>query len=251
MQINGTKVNEVKLLDARQKARNFLVSKTGQYKIFTPNPEMIVKAKNDEYFRKVLNSGDLNLCDGSGLYFVARAKGLILDRITGSDFIFDLCELAVDLDKSIFLLGTKEECILSRASLELLNKFPSLKISGFDKGMKIQELSNGSLDYEVSSNEIIIAKINACKPDILVVAFGMGKQEKWIDENLKKIPSVKVAIGVGGALDFIAKTASRAPKIFRKLGIEWLWRLFNEPKRIKRIFYATFGFVWLLLTERK
>ena len=81
------------------------------------------------------------------------------------------------------------------------------------------------------------------EPDILFVAFGMGKQEKWIYENLAKMPSVRIAMGVGGAFDYISGNVSRAPRLLRKFGLEWVYRLFKEPRRIGRIFNATIKFI--------
>jgi N-acetylglucosaminyldiphosphoundecaprenol N-acetyl-beta-D-mannosaminyltransferase len=100
-----------------------------------------------------------------------------------------------------------------------------------------------TIDEEV--NSAVIDTINTGKPDILFVAFGHVKQEYWIHTYLKQLPSVQVAMGVGGALDFIGGTSKRAPKWVRYIGFEWLYRLMREPKRIGRIWNATAYFLYL------
>lgn len=238
-QVLGVKIDDLNIESALSKARDFLYS-TNQNKIFTPNPEMLVKAQKDEYFKKVLNSGDLNLCDGFGLSMVAKIK-----RITGVDFMLELCALAEKENKSIYLLGSGSDEIAKQCAEALNKKFVHLKIAGFDRGPMIEENS-----MSTAENEQTINKINAANPEILFVAFGMGKQEKWIYENLAKMPSVKVAMGVGGSFDYIAGTVPRAPLFLRKIGLEWMYRLARQPKRAKRIFNATFKFVYLILCHR-
>ncbi|MEA3272166.1 MAG: WecB/TagA/CpsF family glycosyltransferase, partial [Patescibacteria group bacterium] len=98
--------------------------------------------------------------------------------------------------------------------------------------------------------ENLLAKINFARPDIIFVAFGHGKQEKWIAENLNKLPSVKIAMGIGGAFDFISGKAKRAPTIFQRAGLEWFWRLIKEPQRYKRIYNATIKFGLLCLSDK-
>jgi N-acetylglucosaminyldiphosphoundecaprenol N-acetyl-beta-D-mannosaminyltransferase len=129
----------------------------------------------------------------------------------------------------------------------ILNLFQNLLL-------KIRLLVNKSqIHFEItddiykSKNNELVQRINEAQPDILFVAFGAPKQEKWIYENIKKMPSVKLAIGVGGSFDFISGKIKRAPLIFQKLGLEWLWRLILEPCRIKRIYTATLKFGWLVL----
>ena len=174
-------------------------------------------------------------------------KKIIPERITGTDLMAEIFRKFPD--KKIFLLGAKEgiaekavknlKCQISRQNdhIRLTNtKFQNSKLydyfSGTPKAFDEKEIST---------------RINSFKPDILFVAFGSPNQELWIAKNLSKIPSVKIAIGVGGAFDFFAGEKKRAPKIFQKLGIEWLYRLFIEPKRWKRIFNAVVIFPWKFL----
>lgn len=255
MHFLGIKIDNLILEQARLKVRDFLVL-PGQFKIFTPNPEMVVKAQKDKYFAEVLNGGDLNICDGFGLSLFSGIK-----RITGVDFMLEICQIAEETGKSIFLLGTNNEEILKKAAKELQKQFPKLKIMGYDKGPKIsehspdnltiQQFNNGSkMQYDKRENELVVDLLNKLKPNIVFVAFGMVKQEKWITENLSKMPSVKIAMGVGGALDYISGAVPRAPLFLRKIGLEWLCRLFCQPQRFERIFNATVRFIFLVLKDK-
>ncbi|MBI5222422.1 MAG: WecB/TagA/CpsF family glycosyltransferase [Candidatus Magasanikbacteria bacterium] len=245
MNILKIRVNEVDRIGALEKVAGFL-SGNGQYKIFTPNPEMLVDARNDEYFRDVLNSGDLNICDGVGLVLATRGK---LKKIAGVDFMLDICGLAQEKNKSVYLLGSGDESVIKLAAEALKKKFSGLKICGFNKGLKIEKSEYQKIDYDETGNEDLLYDIIMKAPDILFVGFGHGKQEKWIYENSAQLPSVKVAMGVGGAFDFLAGKAKRAPKFVRMLGLEWLWRLILEPWRIKRIFKATIVFLYYLIWQ--
>lgn len=240
MHILDVRIDDMNKKNAIQEVAH-LLSLPGQFKIFTPNPEMIVKAQEDEYFKQVLNSGDLNLCDGMGVRIFTG-----IERVPGVDFMLDLCQLAVEKEKRIYLLGSGNDEVVYKVYIKLLKRFPLLKIAGYDKGPEIKDTLSAGTQVQDDSLE----KINAVKPDILFVAFGMGKQEKWISENLAKMPSVKIAMGVGGSFDFIAGKAKRAPLFLRRLGLEWLYRLMQEPRRIGRIFNATFKFVYLYFKSK-
>jgi N-acetylglucosaminyldiphosphoundecaprenol N-acetyl-beta-D-mannosaminyltransferase len=231
MNILGVKINKLRKQEALGRVESFLNS-AKSHKIFTPNPEMLVDAQKDEDFKEVLNKGDLNICDGFGLSVVGRVK-----KIAGVDFMIDICALVEKENKSVYLIGSESKEIVEKTASELKKKFPNLKIVGAVPGPKL-EVGNEKDDDVV--HDIIMAA-----PDVLFVAFGHGKQEKWIHENLKDLPSVKVAMGVGGSFDFISGKVKRAPKFLQKLGLEWLFRLIMQPKRIKRIFKATFIFLYL------
>lgn len=237
MEFLGIKIDKVNLSEALEKARGFLSGNVGR-KIFTPNPEMVVKARKDEYFKNVLNAGDLNLCDGFGLRLFSGAP-----RVPGIDFMLTLCRLAAEQGSGVYLLGSGSDAVVAKAVENLKKLFPGLKIVGWDKGPEIHE-NIKTLKHE---NNFYTDKINSARPDILFVAFGMGKQEKWIHENLPQLPSVRIAMGVGGAFDYISGAVKRAPLFLRKIGLEWLYRLFKQPKRAGRIFNATVKFIFLAL----
>jgi N-acetylglucosaminyldiphosphoundecaprenol N-acetyl-beta-D-mannosaminyltransferase len=231
--ILGVKASNITKDEAMEACHGFLFDGS-QHIITTPNPEMAVLALKDAEFASIFELADLCLPDGIGLIMAGKLFGTPLkERITGSDFVWDLAGLAEKEGKSIYLLGASEG-VAKKASEKLKEKYPNLKIVGAESGG----------DVASSDNQNLLDKISSASPEILFVAFGQVKQEKWIAENLSKIPSVKIAIGIGGALDFIAGNAKRAPKIIRKIGLEWLWRLILEPWRAKRIWNATIVFGW-------
>lgn len=257
-EILGVKIDNVNRQEAVGTAKGFLVNGR-QNLIFTPNPEMIVDAQNDAYFKKVLNFGDLNISDGFGVSLISLGY---INRIPGVDFLIDICAIAEYNNKSVFLLGSGSKDVLKAASENLTKKFPKLKIVGFHPGPKIDFVTiedEVKIVPEQNNNDQAIHEIIMAAPDILLVAFGHNKQEKWIYENIKDFPTVKIAMGVGGAFDFLAgfnyegKKVRRAPCFMRKIGLEWLYRVITQPYRIKRILKATLYFVSLniLKTDKK
>jgi len=200
--------------------------------IATPNPEILLLARKDAQFRIILNSADINKPDGTGLKLGAKLRGKKLKyRLTGTDLMGHLAKMAEKKGSGTYFLGAEQG--VARKAGENLKKFlPGLKIVGAESGGKFEEWDN----------RVIIEHINATAPEILFVALGQGKQEEWIFENLPKLSSVKAAIGVGGAFDFYSGKIRRAPKWMRRAGLEWLYRLFREPRRIKRILNAVIIF---------
>ncbi len=244
MEILDIRIDNLIKQQTLQKVGEFLNSNK-QHTIFTPNPEMLVDAQKDEYFKQVLNSGDLNVCDGFGLSFVSGAK-----RYPGVDLMQDICALAEKEGKSVYLLGSGLNEVVEKTVAELKIKYPELKIVGFNKGSKIEKLKDCKIKYDEEQNDELIFQIMMCAPDILFVAFGHGKQEKWIYENLSHLTSVKIAMGVGGAFDYISGKTKRAPLFLRQIGLEWLYRLIKQPSRLSRIFKATVTFVYYIFFKK-
>lgn len=245
VKILGVKISKLDLGSSRLFVSNLLAS-GGQHKVFTPNPEMLVDAHKDSYFRRVLNSADLNICDGHGIKFLSNEH---LTVIHGVDFMIDICKIAEQKKYSVFFLGSGNEKVIKLMKNKLRLKFPELKIAGSDPGLKVELQQEGSrnmmIKYDEKENEEILQKIRNSKAQILFVAFGHNKQEKWIYENLPKLPNVKLFSGVGGSFDFISGQVKRAPKWMRKIGLEWLYRLLTQPKRFMRIFKAVVQFSFL------
>lgn len=190
--------------------------------IVTPNPEFVMLAQKDEEFKKILNQADLAIPDGVGLRLADRR----LNRVTGVDLMLSLIKKGY---KTV-LAGGKPG-IAQKAALTLRSNLVGLPTR---------------LDL-VGISEPDITAINHLKPDLLFVALGMGKQEKWIAENLPRL-KVKVAMGVGGALDQIVKPWLRAPAFLQACGLEWLYRLILQPWRIKRQL-SLLRFVYLLFLD--
>jgi N-acetylglucosaminyldiphosphoundecaprenol N-acetyl-beta-D-mannosaminyltransferase len=239
--ILGVKITKITKKEAVEKVKEFLFDYR-QHTVFTPNPEMIVLAQKDKEFKQILNRACLSLPDGGGLVLISRIlRNSLQEKIAGVDFVIDIIRLAENKKQSVYFLGGENPKIAAELALKLKNEFPNLKIVGANDGGKINENGEGERDEET------IKLINEARPDILFVAFGHGKQEKWIFKNLEEMPSVKIATGVGGAFNFLAGEIKRAPRILRQLNLEWFWRLILEPKRFRRIFNATIIFPYLVL----
>lgn len=239
MKILDVKIDDLVMKETLQKVESFLKDNQ-QHQIVTPNPEFLVRAQKDKEFKAILNQADLAIPDGTGLLFAARFLGQPLrERVAGTDLMEEICRKAAQKGWLICLLGGLNN-VAEMARNNLKNRYPGLEIRVLDE-LGIDEpgciFASASLD-------------NCQKPVILFIALGAPMQEKWIAQNLKKLSSVKLAIGVGGAFDFIAGRVSRAPHCFRLMGLEWLWRLFYQPWRAKRIFQAIIEFPLLVIKEK-
>lgn len=244
--ILGIRIDSISKKEALGKIQAFLTY--GQHSIFTPNPEMLVAAHKDDHFRGVLNAGSLNICDGSGIQFFLQKP---IERIPGVDFMADICKLAEREGKSIYLLGAGKTGGPDLAVKRLKEQFPDIHIAGFHSGPSITSIEEGIMQFESKEeNRAIVEKIRRAAPDILFVAFGHKKQEEWIAGFLESLPSVRIAMGVGGAFDFIAGVSNRAPQWMRTRGIEWVYRLILEPKRIGRIWNAIIVFPYRFFRYR-
>lgn len=198
--------------------------------IATPNPEMLLAARKNQEFKKILQNTDLNIPDGFGIILAAKVNHTpLLQRVTGTDLMQKICEHAPKGTK-IFLLGAGPG-IAEKTGEKLVAQNPNLKIVG-----------NHSGSAAIEEEQSILQMINDSGAEILFVAFGAPKQELWIVRNLHNLKTVKVVMGVGGAFDFISGTRKRAPNLMRKIGLEWLFRLIIQPTRIKRIYNATIKF---------
>lgn len=208
------------------------------HQITTVNPEFILEAQHNPEFRKILQGADLSLADGAGIMWAARYQGRpLLEKIPGADLTYELARLAAGQGWSIYLVGGGEG-IAVRAAEQLQHNYPKLKIVGAESG--ITKRPSGQL-FDQTEVDQLISRIRKAKPDILLVAFGAPKQELFINRYKKEL-GVPVMIGVGGTFDYLAGRVSRAPEGWRQFNLEWLWRLLQQPKRLRRIFKAVIVF---------
>jgi len=258
LKVSVDSTHEDELLNlVREWIREFRSGKGEKRLIFTPNPEMLVDAWSDRGFQDVLNSADVNIPDGIGLkvanYWlrltgVIKSDQTISSRLTGADLSLRLIELASMEGWRVFLLGGKPG-VAERAKEEM----EKLVGESAEAGFRIE--SSAGPEFGVSGGEwdsqsrVEVKRIAKFKPDILLVAFGHRKQEQWLVQNRDAL-EFGVGMGVGGTLDFMAGSVSRAPRWVRRMGLEWLFRLLREPSRWRRIWKATVIFPWLVLTKR-
>jgi N-acetylglucosaminyldiphosphoundecaprenol N-acetyl-beta-D-mannosaminyltransferase len=206
--------------------------------IATVNPEFLVASQSNLAFKKLLNETSLNTCDGFGIQLIGKLfYKTLIPRVTGVDLTEKLLTREDDKFK-IYLLGSSKEVLK-----EIKSKF-NHNLVGTDDGGKM--LGNNQLE----SNHVTIEKIKSSSANTLLVAFNQVQQETWLKNNLPLIPNIKIAIGVGGTFDFLSGKINRAPSWLRRIGLEWLYRLIQEPQRLKRIWRATIVFSWLTLKEK-
>lgn len=252
-----------------------------KFYVVTPNPEFLVIANKNSTFKDILNKADLASVDGAGLMIAGKVLGRPLQgRFTGVDLVKSLCEAVAEKPITVGFLGGRDN-VAEKTAECLLKKYPKLKVvfvgsewPNDDSGRlphvadDAQQASLGTISDSASLSErlphskrgsafsssasgqapSLNTKYMIHNTDILFVAFGAPKQEFWINENLDKIP-VKVAIGVGGAFDYISGKTPRAPGFVKNIGLEWLFRLVVQPWRIKRQF-ALIKFIWLVTKEK-
>lgn len=201
--------------------------------IATVNPEFILTAQKDDEFKKILNASDLNVADGFGLNLVFWRKGERLrERLAGADLVEDILKMAQAQKLSVFVACKKEGLSSSEEVKNILKaKFDGLEVGGEDID------TNRSLDYARDD------KNNINQYNIVFVNFGAPNQEKFIYSlKDKKDSKMRLAIGVGGSFDFLTNKLKRAPVLVRRFGLEWLYRLIQQPKRMKRIWNAVIIF---------
>lgn len=215
--ILGVKIDDVTMDEALRIVEKWIWN-PGKHYIVTPNPEFIMTAQKDLEFKKILNNADLSIPDGNGL----KLSGKIKNNISGGDLMERLVALSSEKGFVVGLFGGLNG--VAEKTAECLKK----KYSG--------------LKLNVVNEKLIPV-------DILFVAFGAPKQEKWIYQNLSKLP-VKIAMGVGGAFDYMSGKVPRAPKWIRDLGFEWLFRLIIQPWRIKRQI-SLIKYLWLICVKLK
>jgi N-acetylglucosaminyldiphosphoundecaprenol N-acetyl-beta-D-mannosaminyltransferase len=228
-EILGVKIDRIDLKGAVDKVAE-LVGSDKQGYVTTVNPEFLVAADSNSQFKQVLNKASLAICDGIGIVLASGGK---LIRVTGVELS---SALLADKRFKIFVLG---------GSAKNLPEKNQGNIVGSAEGGEVDEQN-----WLLSDNSSIINQVNGSGANVLLVGFGQVKQEMWIYNNLSKMPGVKVAIGVGGTFDYLSGKVKRAPKLVRVLGLEWLFRLLTQPRRIGRIFNATFKFLWLVAFKK-
>lgn len=201
--------------------------------IFTPNPEFLLQARQDPVFTQVLNQSDLSLADGVGLLFAAAAltDELIPARQTGVDLLEVMASLCARAQKRLVLLGGTPG-MAQRAALRMRTRHPTLLVFALDPGM----ISGSAAGVEIP--ESVLTELIMLQPDVIAVALGQGKQERVCLDLSKRVPTLKITMGIGGAVDMIAGLLPRAPRAFQSRGLEWMWRLFIQPRRFPRIFRA-------------
>lgn len=205
-------------------------------KIYYANAHTMVTADKNELLSKALHHSDLLLADGSGVLWGSRLLGVPLTyNLNGTDLVPALCRIGSAKGLSVYLLGAKPN-VANEAAAKLSATYPGLRIVGTQHGY-----------FDRSNIDEVLDNIRNANPHLLLVAMGVPLQEIWIDQYASSLPGI-ACMGVGGLFDFMSQRVPRAPLWLRKIGMEWLWRLIVEPRRLwKRYTIGNLLFCALLL----
>lgn len=230
----GVKIHRLTMGEALEKIEEYVASDSGHI-IVTADASGIVTAQNDEEFRQIVNNADMITPDSTGIMLAAKWFGKPLaEKVSGVDLAQEICRRAVKKGWLVFLFGAAPG-VADLAAEELKRRFPGLNIAGTHNGY-------------FQDDEEIVSQIRDSGAQILFVALGIPKQEKWIHANLDWI-GVRVAIGVGGSFDVFSGKVRRAPEWMRKHGLEWAHRLIMNPRKIGKV--ATLPRFMLMVAKEK
>lgn len=263
--ILGAEIDPVTMEEAVHRCRAFLEGDCAKM-IVTPNPEMVMKLVHeplqgttkiyDRSLWSVLRFADLVIPDGVGLLLAARilgeryAGGRIPERVSGVDLMREICVLARERSVRVALVGAAPG-VAERAARVLKREIAGLDVVG------LRESDDGSARFD----DALSAELAALNPTVVFVAYGAEKQEQWMARNRSRYRNVRIMMGVGGAFDFLVGSKAigagvqfgetkRAPGWVRRIWLEWLWRALFAPWRWRRVFNATFVFLWWVLKYR-
>lgn len=236
-------ISSRKELEAR--CESFLASDRTS-SIFTPNPEILLRARRDPGYATLLNTADLLLPDGVGILFVQFLRGQArVRRWPGVDSAEAVLDFVASEGGTVLLLGGRAG-VARAAAAQLRGRWPRLRIETAAEGVPF---GGGGVAVAAEDEGRIERRIADLEPQVVLVGLGAPKQELWISRHSRAFPSVRIMMGVGGALDMWAGRLPRAPQAVSSLGLEWLWRLVQEPSRLPRVLRATVLFPWHALRD--
>ena len=222
VKILGVNVDSVTMAQAIAQIENLIAARKNSI-VATANAEMLLRATHDDELKNILNSAELVVADGAGTVWAAHHLGYEMpERVAGFDLVQELMKISPTHDYKIFLFGAAPS-IADKAKLKAEQLYPGIKIVGLRNGF-----------FTAADEPEIIAQIKKSSPDILLVALGVPKQEKFLAKYKSEL-NVPVSIGVGGTFDVMAGVVKRAPLWMQKLKLEWLFRAMLQPSRAGRL----------------
>ncbi len=235
MKIFEVKINKYSLKDVSDKCLSALNKQKNSKPLWivTLNPEILLEARKNIFYKKIINSADLKVIDGIGLKLISwLKKKTIGDRITGVELANFLLKKTIEKNLKIGIVYNKNGFSSREKIKTVFNEYKKIELVGVER-----------------EGESFLAKEKLENCHLILVGLGHPYQENFIYNNLSKFKQVKIVMGVGGAFDFWTGKKKRAPKILRKFGLEWFWRLLNQPNRLPRILKAIIVFPILALIE--
>ncbi|MCQ2565872.1 MAG: WecB/TagA/CpsF family glycosyltransferase [Clostridia bacterium] len=238
LSILGVKVDRVTRKEALEKFAGFM-DKEGQSLIVTPNSEIILNADKDPRLKELINNAAMVIPDGIGLVIASKQlRQPLEERVTGIDFAHSALEWCAANDRKVYFLGSKPG-IARKAAENMMAEIPGLQIVGARDGY-----------FKAEEEEDVARAIAQTGAEFLCVALGSPKQELFADKY-KDILGVKAAVGIGGSLDVWSGTLQRAPEFYCKYGLEWFYRLIQEPSRFKRMAKIPMLFIKVMFSKKQ
>ena len=237
VQILGIGIDPVTMMEASARIERFIAEGVPRV-VVTADASGIVAAQSDAQWRDILLGADLVTPDSAGIVWASRRVGsAIADRVSGVDLVDEICRLSAKKGHRLFFLGARPG-VAEQAADRMRLHHPGANIVGTQHGYFSQDDENG-----------IVEHIREAKPDVLFVAMGIPRQEKFIVAHLYEM-AAKVSIGVGGSFDVLSGSVRRAPRLLRKLRLEWLWRLILNPRKWRKALSLP-TFVWRVIISPK
>lgn len=231
-------INDINMQDTIEKISLWCKGKIPHH-IITADAYMIDTASYDQKLKDIINNASLVTPDSSGVLLASRLCGTpIADKVSGCEIAENLCKISGKENIKIFFLGAKQK-IISQAITKMQQKYPDINIVGSQHGYFLE-----------NETDKICESIKESQADILFVAMGIPKQEFWINDNILKT-GVKVAIGIGGTFDVMSGIVNRAPIIYQKLYLEWLYRYFQDPSKSYKVKKLPAFFLKVILNRIK
>ena len=220
--IAGINIDDITMSQAVERVYEFIASGEN-HSIYTPNAEIMMEGIASKNLKSILNNADMLVADGAGVVLASKILGRqVAEKVSGFDLVKNLLISSKEHPIKFFLFGGKPG-IAETAKANINRDYPGAEVVGIRNGYFKEE--------EVAS---IVEQINNSNAEVLLVCLGAPKQEEWIEKNKSQL-KVKVSIGVGGTMDVLAGNVKLAPDFFRNNGLEWMYRLYKEPKRFKRM----------------
>lgn len=241
VELFGIAIDNLSQAEAAARLRE-LLEEGGRHYVVTPNVDHVVRLQKDPEFREAYRGASLVVADGMPVVWASRLLGKGLkQRVTGSDLVPEVCRLAAESGRTVFFLGGNPG-IAEKAAEKLRKDYPGLKVAG-------SYAPPLGFETDPVRDEEAVRRVNEPKPDILLIALGAPKQEKWIHRHRERL-RFRLALCIGCGLDYPAGMARRAPGWMQRVGLEWLWRIGLEPKRLaRRYLVEDIGFIRIFIRE--
>lgn len=233
----GVRVHAVSMDEAVRHILRF-VQENVPRQVATADSSMVMMAQSDSDLREIINSADMVTPDSIGILWACRRRGIAMpERVSGVDLVARLAQVSMQTGLKLYFLGAQPG-VADEAAQQLQRAYPGVQIVGCHHGY-----------FPPEAEASVVEQIREAHPDVLCVAMGIPKQEKWIDRHRKTL-GVPVSIGVGGTFDVLSGRVRRAPLWMQRIGMEWLWRVAHNPRKVSKVMLLP-KFAWMAIIHQQ